>query len=171
VSRHNGFIDLRSAPGEGSAFSIYLPEAEQPAVAAPERPVAAVTRPQTGRILIVEDEESLRNLTQGVLEARGFTVRSVDDGAKALDFLAAHAREIDCVILDVNMPRLNGVSVFQVIRQKHTDIGVIVVSGFLSAEIKQQFIELGQDVFIHKPFRVDDIITKVNQVLARRHQA
>ncbi|HLP01706.1 MAG TPA: response regulator, partial [Opitutaceae bacterium] len=168
VSRHGGFIDLRSAPGEGSAFSIYLPEAEQPGATATDRPVSTAARAQTGRILVVEDEESLRNLTQGVLEARGFTVRSVDDGAKALDFLEAHPREIDCVILDVNMPRLNGISVFQVIRQKHNEVGVIVVSGFLSAEIKQQFVDLGQEVFIHKPFRVDDIIAKVHQVLAAR---
>jgi PAS domain S-box-containing protein len=167
VSRHGGFIDLRSAPGEGSMFSIYLPEAEQITAATPDRPIAATARTQTGRILIVEDEESLRNLTQGVLEARGFTVRAVDDGAKALDFLEIH-RDIDCVILDVNMPRLNGVSVFQVIRQKYNDMGVIVVSGFLSAEIKQQFVDLGQEVFIHKPFRVDDLIAKVHQVLAAR---
>ena len=171
VSRHGGFIDLRSTLGQGSIFSIYLPQAEQPAAAAPDRPAAATTHPRTGRVLIVEDEESLRNLTQGVLEARGFTVRTVDDGAKALDFLDRHAREIDCVILDVNMPRLNGISVFQVIRQKHTNLGVIVVSGYLSAEIKQQFLDLGQDVFIHKPFRVDDIITKVQQVLAVRARA
>ena len=165
VSRHGGLIDLRSAPGQGSTFSIYLPEAAAPAGAAPEQAAAKAVRPRTGRVLIVEDEESLRNLTQGVLEARGFTVRTVDDGAKALDFLEVHAREIDCIILDVNMPRLNGISVFQVIRQKYGNIGVIVVSGYLSGEIKQQFLDLGQDVFIHKPFRVDDIIAKVHQVL------
>jgi len=168
VSRHGGFIDLHSSPGQGSVFSIYMPEADQPPAAAPDRPAAAAIHPRTGRVLIVEDEESLRNLTQGVLEARGFTVRTVDDGAKALDFLDLHAREIDCVILDVNMPRLNGVSVFQVIRQKYSNLGVIVVSGYLSTEIKQQFIDLGQDTFIHKPFRVDDIITKVQQVLTAR---
>ncbi len=168
VSRHGGFIDLRSSPGEGSAFSIYLPDADQSAAPALDRPVSTSARAHTGRILVVEDEESLRNLTQGVLEARGFTVRAVDDGAKALDFLEAHPREIDCVVLDVNMPRLNGISVFQVIRQKHCDIAVVVVSGFLSAEIKQQFVDLGQEVFIHKPFRVDDIIAKVHQVLAAR---
>ncbi len=166
VSRHGGFIGLRSAPGEGSAFSIYLPETAQNVAAPSLRPLPSSARRSTGRILIVEDEESLRNLTQGVLEARGFTVRTVDDGAKALDFLDRHAAEIDCVILDVNMPRLNGISVFQVIRQKHRAIGVIVVSGYLSAEIKQQFLDLGQQVFIHKPFRVDDIISKVQQVLA-----
>ena len=171
VSRHGGFIDLHSTPGQGSVFSIYLPEADQPAAAAPDSPAAAAAHPRTGRVLIVEDEESLRNLTQGVLEARGFTVRTVDDGAKALDFLDLHAREIDCVVLDVNMPRLNGISVFQVIRQKHANLGVIVVSGYLSAEIKQQFLDMGQDVFIHKPFRVDDIITKVNQVLGARRSA
>ena len=104
-----------------------------------------------------------------MLEARGFTVRTVDDGAKALDFLDRHAAEIDCVILDVNMPRLNGISVFQVIREKYAGLGVIVVSGYLSSEIKQQFLDLGQEVFIHKPFRVDDIIAKVHQVLAARH--
>jgi PAS domain S-box-containing protein len=168
VSRHSGLIDVRSIPGEGSSFFIYLPETALPAAVQGERQVKAAAQTQTGRVLIVEDEESLRNLTQGVLEARGFTVRTVDDGAKALDFLDHHAAEIDCVILDVNMPRLNGVSVFQVIRQKYANLGVIVVSGYLSAEIKQQFLDMGQDVFIHKPFRVDDIITKVNQVLSAR---
>ncbi|MBK8475684.1 MAG: PAS domain S-box protein [Opitutaceae bacterium] len=171
VSRHSGLIDVRSTPDQGSTFLIYLPEAPMPATAPGERQVLPPARVLTGRVLIVEDEESLRNLTQGVLEARGFTVRTVDDGAKALDFLDRHASEIDCVILDVNMPRLNGISVFQVIHQKYTNLGVIVVSGYLSSEIKQQFLDLGQDVFIHKPFRVDDIIAKVNQVLSARHPA
>jgi CheY-like chemotaxis protein len=168
VSRHSGLIDVRSAPGEGSSFFIYLPETALPAAVQGERQTRTATQTRTGRVLIVEDEESLRNLTQGVLEARGFTVCTVDDGAKALDFLDHHAAEIDCVILDVNMPRLNGVSVFQVIHQKYANLGVIVVSGYLSAEIKQQFLDMGQDVFIHKPFRVDDIIAKVNQVLGAR---
>ena len=171
VSRHCGLIDVRSTPAQGSTFFIYLPETAMPAAAQNERLAQTPARAQTGRVLIVEDEESLRNLTQGVLEARGFTVRTVDDGAKALDFLDRHAAEIDCVILDVNMPRLNGVSVFQVIHQKYTNLGVIVVSGYLSSEIKQQFLDMGQDVFIHKPFRVDDIISKVNQVLCARHPA
>lgn len=56
-----------------------------------------------------------------------------------------------------------------VIREKYAGLGVIVVSGYLSSEIKQQFLDLGQEVFIHKPFRVDDIIAKVHQVLAARH--
>ena len=171
VSRHSGLIDVRSTPGEGSSFFIYLPETALPTAVQGERQARAAAQVLTGRVLIVEDEESLRNLTQGVLEARGFTVRTVDDGAKALDFLDRHAAEIDCVILDVNMPRLNGVSVFQVIHQKYANLGVIVVSGYLSAEIKQQFLDMGQDVFIHKPFRVDDIITKVNQVLGARRSA
>jgi PAS domain S-box-containing protein len=171
VSRHCGLIDLRSSPGQGSTFLIYLPEAPLPAASPGERPAQPTASLRTGRILIVEDEESLRNLPQGVLEARGFTVRTVDDGAKALDFLDLHAAEIDCVILDVNMPRLNGVSVFQVIHQKYTHLGVIVVSGYLSSEIKQQFLNLGQEIFIHKPFRVEDIIAKVHQVLSARPPA
>ena len=168
VSRHGGVVDLLSEPGVGSTFSIYLPQVTEEQIGVIEPSIPAADTARTGTILIVEDEESLRNLTKGVLESRGFTVPTVDDGAKALDFLDRHADEIDCVILDVNMPRLNGVSVFQVIRRKHGNIGVIVVSGYLSAEIKQQFLDLGQEIFIHKPFRVDDIIAKVHHVLAAR---
>ena len=166
VSRHEGFVDVSSAPGQGSTFRIYLPEATVPAAAAAEVTMSAPAARGSGRILVVEDEESLRNMTHDVLSSRGFEVSAVTDGAKALDFLDEHPGSIDCVILDVNMPRLNGVSVFQVIQRKYPELRVIVVSGYLSADIKQQFLDLGQDIFIHKPFRVDEVINKVNQVLA-----
>ena len=166
VSRHEGFVDVSSIPGQGSTFRIYLPEAAAPAAAAAEVAAAAPASCGSGRILVVEDEESLRNMTQDVLTTRGFEVSAVIDGAQALDFLDQHPDTIDCVILDVNMPRLNGISVFQVIQRKYPALRVIVVSGYLSADIKQQFLDLGQDVFIHKPFRVDEVINKVNQVLA-----
>jgi two-component system cell cycle sensor histidine kinase/response regulator CckA len=168
VSRHEGFVDVRSEPGKGSVFSIYLPEAVVPSAPTAESAATAPSYAGSGRILVVEDEEGLRNMTQGVLTARGFDVSAVTDGAQALDFLDQHPEEIDCVILDVNMPRLNGVSVFQVIQRKYPALRVIVVSGFLSADIKQQFLDLGQDVFIHKPFRIDEVVNKVNQVLASR---
>jgi PAS domain S-box-containing protein len=165
VFRHGGLIDLSSTPGLGSTFTILIPETKQNCKQArtplPPQSEAAMT----GRILVVEDEDGLRQLTQGLLEARGFTVQSVGDGASALEFLAERSHDIDCVVLDVNMPRLNGVSVLQVIRQKYNHLGVVVVSGYLSEEIKQQLMELGLDAFVHKPFRLNDLLSKLQRVL------
>lgn len=169
VSRHNGYLDVASEVGRGSTFTLYLPEtrADDRNGAAPRDDNAAPQR-GAGRVLVVEDEPGLRAMACSVLADGGYEVAEARDGAQALDLLERDPHCCDALLLDVNMPRLNGLSVYQVVRRRYPHLKVVVVSGYLTQDIKLQFREHGPVVFLNKPFRVDEVLSRMHEALTQK---
>jgi two-component system cell cycle sensor histidine kinase/response regulator CckA len=169
VSRHGGYLDVASEVGHGSTFTLYLPEtrcADPDGIETAAEADAALER-GSGRVLVVEDEPSLRTMACGVLAGGGYTVAEVADGAQALELLERDPHCCDALLLDVNMPRLNGLSVYQVVRRRFPHLKVVVVSGYLTQDVKDQFREHGPVIFLNKPFRVDEVLSRMHEALSQ----
>jgi signal transduction histidine kinase len=129
VAAHGGSIVVESAIGRGSTFRVYWPAAAiapaetRPRVAAPS-PVA-----RTATILVAEDEPSVRRLTRAALERAGHRVIEACDGDEAIERHAAHCAEIDLVLLDLSMPRRNGLDALDAMRARQPVLRAIVMSG------------------------------------------
>ncbi|MBP7462155.1 MAG: PAS domain S-box protein, partial [Candidatus Delongbacteria bacterium] len=164
VHQHNGMIELYSELGRGTRFRIYLPAIEQ----APDNHNPDNESPVLGgheTILLAEDNDQVLNLTIGILENSGYTVLTAVDGENALQVYHDHHGVIDMLLLDIIMPKRGGRSVYDEICRNRPDIPCLFMSGYSVDAVHTNFI-LDQGLhLIQKPFRNDDLLKAVRQVL------
>jgi CheY-like chemotaxis protein/anti-sigma regulatory factor (Ser/Thr protein kinase) len=169
VRGHAGFIELESEPGQGTRFSVYLPvetgKAEV-AQAEPEMPPPA----HDGTVLVVEDEDTIRELVGGILKREGLKVLEAPDGRKALELLQHPPRPIDLVILDMVMPGLKGEGVLKRLKELGINVKVVVSSGFMNEGQREKLKGWGINAFLDKPYRDADVLNLVRKVLAQGPQ-
>jgi two-component system cell cycle sensor histidine kinase/response regulator CckA len=117
----------------------------------------------------VEDEQSLRDLLSALLTPRGYKLLHAPDGVEAVNLLMSETSSIDAVLLDLNLPRMNGVEVYRNIRRLRPDTKVIVISGNITPEMRQELIALGQSDFIPKPYSLEELGFRLREMLDRRN--
>ncbi len=167
VVAHHGFIEVDSVLGAGSTFRVYLPLAASPATIAT---VSAPTEFPGGseNVLIVDDEESLRTLLSSALSRKGYVTSTAASGIEAIEAISDTSRRFDAMLLDLNMPGASGVDVLKVSRICRPQLKVLIISGHLTAEVRQEFEQLGQRGFIQKPYKLDDLGRQLRGVLDSR---
>ncbi len=164
VNQHNGYIDVRSRPGEGSVFSVYLPLVWlEPA----DEEAPARISGGTETILIAEDNADLCKLSVSVLEDHGYTVLAATDGSMAVETFREHKGAISLVILDVVMPKMNGKEVFDAIRTLDPSIKVIYTSGYTDDILEEKGVANKKYDFLGKPITPATLLTKIREVLDR----
>jgi nitrogen-specific signal transduction histidine kinase len=165
VTSHHGFIEVDSTVGVGSTFRIYLPLPEKSAI--PVTVAGASDFPGgTESILIVDDEDPLRQLLKLALTRKGYRVTCACNGLEGMDFIANSDRAFDMVLLDLNMPGATGLEVLKVIKAMHPRPKVLVLSGHLSAEARVEIETLGELGFMAKPYHLHELGRRLRKILA-----
>jgi len=165
IKQHNGYIDVKSQPGEGSAFSVYLPLVWlEPA----DEEAPARISGGTETILIAEDNTELCKLSVSVLEDHGYTVLAATDGAMAVKTFREHKDTLSIVILDVVMPKMNGKEAFDAIRALDPSMKVIFTSGYTDDIIQEKGIANEKYDFLGKPITPATLLKKIREVLDRQ---
>ena len=162
VKRHEGCIDISSEPGKGTAFTIWLPASSEKFVEDTRVLTDTVFR-GSGRILVVDDEEILRDTMQNMLESVGYTVVCQSDGESALEFFKAEkeaGRELEGVILDLTIPGgIGGREIICIIRELDATIPVFVASGYAEDPVMADPQRYGFTGSIKKPFRKKELLS------------
>jgi two-component system cell cycle sensor histidine kinase/response regulator CckA len=172
VKQSGGFIYPESESGKGTTFSIYLPryhsENEDEVVATKEKrkESRAADLTGTGRVLLVEDEEVVRNFAARALKRQGYKVLEASTGVEALEVMEKNQGKIDIVVSDVVMPEMDGPTLLKELRKKNPDLKIIFVSGYPNDAFKSGLGE--QDfAFLPKPFSLPQLAAKVKEEMAR----
>lgn len=168
VRAHNGTIKVFSEPGRGTTVQVLFPPA-------PERADFAETSAEEsgnllrwraeGVVMVVDDEEILRQVAQAILEDHGFTVVTAGDGPIAISTYRDQQDAIRLVLLDWTMPDMDGEQVFREIRRMSPQARVILMSGYQEQTVMNDLGGLGLAGFLQKPFKPDELISKVHEVL------
>jgi CheY-like chemotaxis protein len=165
VKQIRGHIDVRSEPGKGATFSIYLPRIEEaPVVREGGEPVAARVR-GSETILVVEDDDGVRRLIVGTLGLCGFHVLHAADGPGALLEATKHAEPIDLLLTDVIMPGMNGKEVADRLAALRPGIKVLFISGYSGELIAKAGVLHPGVAYLPKPFSADALTAKVREML------
>jgi PAS domain S-box-containing protein len=164
VKNHNGFIDVKSTPEIGTTFTLYFPALmhnEEERVVE-HRPIA---EKQNAVILLVDDEEHIREMQAEYLEICGYQIFSASNGAEALEVFRAHPHEIDLVITDLGMPQMGGEELFRKLKKIDAHVNVMVSSGYLDGITREHLLHMGIRDVLTKPSKLQDIQKAIRAVL------
>lgn len=166
IKQSRGYIFAESELGLGSTFRIYLPRVEDSAnaVATPAQ-TAATSAEGSETILLVEDEECVRQLIRETLQSKGYKVLEADRGDTALRMAAAHAGRIDLLISDIVLPGMAGKELGKNLLATHPSTKVLFLSGYTEEAIIHQGMLDSGAAFLQKPFMLQALARKVRDVL------
>jgi two-component system cell cycle sensor histidine kinase/response regulator CckA len=166
VKQSGGHINVYSEPGIGTTFKMYFPHVEE-TVTDLSRAAALPSEELRGSetVLVVEDEDLVREMVREILEQYGYTVLEARSGGEAVDLCSRHHGAIHMMLTDVVMPGMNGVELSKRLAPMKLEMKVLFMSGYTThAALHQGILEPGV-AFIHKPFSMDSLAHKVREVL------
>jgi len=164
VRGHNGAVHVKSDPGNGSTFTILIPALTVPAQEVEEKKPVPAEWMGKGTILVVDDEEVVSTVACRLLESYGFKIWRAADGIEGVDVFRAHAADIDAVLLDYIMPRMNGEEAFNEIKRMRKDVPVLLMSGYSEHDATERFADKGLAGFIQKPFKSEELREKMRNL-------
>jgi two-component system cell cycle sensor histidine kinase/response regulator CckA len=172
VKQTGGFIFCDSAPGQGTTFSILLPrymktEADKAAEQKPAKKEKARDLTGSGRVLLVEDEDSVRSFAIRALKRQGYDVIEATSGAEGLEKFEEVGGQIDLIVSDVVMPEMDGPTMLNELRKQRPDIKIIFMSGYPDDAFKRNLNPGETFAFLAKPFTLPQLAAKVKEELER----
>ncbi len=165
VRGHHGAIKVYSEEGKGTTVKVLVPAAEEPGPVQVVRPRAADDWRGSGLLLVVDDEEMIRDTARMILEAVGFEVALAADGREAVEIFRARSEEIRAVLLDMTMPHMGGEETFTELRRIRGDVRVILSSGYNEQEATNRFAGKGLAGFIQKPYPPQNLVELLRGIL------
>jgi PAS domain S-box-containing protein len=164
VKSHHGFIDVKSQVGKGTDFSIYFPSVTHELVEEKSKsPLPMKGGDET--ILVIEDEEALRDLVKETLTRAGYTVIEAKDGEEALAIYRETQQSVSLVLSDIGLPKMSGEQVVKGLKQINREVKVIISTGFIREDKKAELVKEGALSVIHKPYSSREMLRSIREVL------
>jgi PAS domain S-box-containing protein len=166
VHAHGGAIHVESAPGSGTAFQVWLPCVAAAAARSGSAKAGQIARKsgfETGTVLIIEDEDTLRMAVSKMLRNRGFTVFEAADGNTGVDQFVAKASEIDVVLLDMSLPGKSGPEILKDLRRIRPSVKVIFTSAYGKEHVQNSLNGLRPDGYLQKPYQIAGVVTLLQE--------
>jgi PAS domain S-box-containing protein len=165
LGAHRGLIDVESTLQAGTTFHLYLPISESRTEAVESQADIGDVQEGSETLLLVEDEDVIRELVKETLEQKGYRVLEANDGKSALELYASRQSEIDLILSDMGLPKISGYDLFLEIKSRNPAVKMVLASGYLEPEIKTEIIKSGVKDFIQKPFTPQVLLRSVRNVL------
>ena len=174
IKNHDGIINVNSEKGKGSTFDIYLPASEKEAPISVKEIIIKEVRLVNGilkgteTLLLVDDEDMILDVGEGMLKEMGYNVFLAGGGKEAIEVYRKHKDHINLVILDMIMPDIGGSDVYDRLKEINPDIKVLLSTGYSIDGQATEILERGCDGFIQKPFNMKELSEKIWEVLDKK---
>jgi CheY-like chemotaxis protein len=163
IRNHNGHIEVKSKPGKGTTFTIFLPASDREVIPKEKKFEKMLTGSET--ILLVDDEIMVLDVSSRLLQKLGYDVLTAENGFEAVETYEANQNNISCIILDMIMPVQNGGETFDKLKELNPAIKVLLSSGYSLDNQAKEIMSRGCNGFIQKPFTLKELSEKVRNVL------
>jgi CheY-like chemotaxis protein len=167
IKSHGGVLQLFSQPGQGTTFKVYLPVIKRNSTGDADQAVSSTQVPWigSGTILLVEDEDQIRDIAKEMLEMFGFTVLEAVNGREALEMYQKNDAEITLVFTDMGMPVMDGYALFSELKKLNSDLPIIVSSGYGDAEVSARIGSDNIAGIISKPYNPSQLREVLKRVV------
>ncbi len=166
VNQHQGFINVYSEDGVGATFTIYLPALDETAAGGAKSKIPDSIVRGTGRILVIDDEESILRIARGMLEQCGYEVVTADNGKDGVASYEHNPEAVDAVVLDLSMPGMSGLEVLRRLREINPSVRVLIASGMAVEEEIRSTTAYGSGGFIQKPYTAVELSTMLKKIMS-----
>ena len=166
VKAYCGVVTAESSPGQGSVFRVFLPISVEEIVQQPDEIEKDKRHQETGKVLLVDDDEVVLKISSLMLSALGFTVLTAMDGIEAVEVFRQHRNEIRLVLSDVSMPRMDGWETLHALRELMPGIPVILASGYSEDQVMQGIHPELPQAFLEKPYSFDTLRAIIRRTLS-----
>lgn len=164
VRGHKGTIKVYSEPGRGTAIKVFFPSEKAVKPKKIRQKTIRQTELNGKTVLIVDDEQTVREVIRDMLESQGMKVIDAAHGKQGIELYRKHGKDIFLVLLDTTMPEMNGEEVFKKLRKLNPDVQVILISGYNEQDATSFFIGKGLAGFIQKPFTLEKLFERLNEL-------
>jgi hypothetical protein len=164
VKQSGGHVEVESTVNVGTTFRVYLPRVEEAPQTQSDKATAPALR-GTEIVLLVEDEDAVRQVTKLILERYGYTVLEASDGPEGVEISRNYKGTIHLVLTDLMMPNLSGQQLVNAVAASRPSIRVLFMSGYTDDVLVHQGVESSTADFLHKPFTPEALAKKVREVL------
>jgi len=167
VKQNRGYISVDSQLGRGSTFTIYFPAVDAPLTMT----ITPETRKYEGRgqiILLVEDEDALRESMSAYLDQHGYKVLAASNGAQALHFAKGHAGSIQALVTDIILPKMSGPELARQVTEISPTVVTLYMSGYTDRELMDYDPETSAAKFLQKPFALRTLLETIGEMIARQ---
>ena len=165
VRSHGGFINVYSEPKKGTQFTVYLPAIEAARAERAEKMRVELPSGDGEMILVVDDEDAIRQITKGTLETFGYRVLTASDGTEAVALYAQNMGEVEAVITDMMMPFMDGPATIRALQKMNPRVRVIAASGLAAADKESEALALGVRMFLPKPYTAEKLLKALAEVI------
>ena len=165
ITNHGGIINVQSKKGEGTTFDIYLPASESEIIT--ERKSLEKFLRGTETVLYVDDEKFIISINEEILKKLGYTVLTARSGKEAIEIYKEKQDNIDMVVLDMIMPKMDGGETYDILKKINPDIKVLLSSGYSIEGQAMEILERGCDGFIQKPFKIEHLSQIMREILEK----
>jgi PAS domain S-box-containing protein len=168
VKSHGGFLHVESQVGVGTKFSIYFPAQPEKIDRIEVAPLTELPRGRGQTVLVVDDEQAIREISRQTLEAFGYRVLLAGDGPEAVSLYVENQHEIAVVVTDMMMPLMDGPTTIRVLKRLNPTVRIIGVSGITTIAMASEASAAGVDHFLDKPYTADALLQLLKRVLSER---
>jgi two-component system cell cycle sensor histidine kinase/response regulator CckA len=168
IKSHGGYINVHSQKDHGTTFAVYLPASGKEVRQEKAKPVIKAVARGKGTILLIDDEEMIIKVGAELMQELGYKVLTARSGGEAIDVYQKNVDRIDLVVMDMIMPGMGGGETFDKLKSINPDIKVLLSSGYSIDGQASKILERGCDGFIQKPFNLNQLSEKIQQIIAKK---
>jgi PAS domain S-box-containing protein len=168
INDYNGHIELDSQIGRGTKFKILLPVFQQEMFQASAKKESQPAAPLEGLVLLIDDEDVVREIGSDMLKALGLKCLTASNGTEGIDLFKKNITEIKLVLLDIEMPGISGEKVFHMLKSLRPDIKILIASGYGKDYLEAEIFKSKISHFIPKPFKIEQLSYQVIKLIGKR---